>query len=212
MTGIVASMSEAHRRGPYAKGIARREQILSEALLAYSQSDSTGPSLRSIADRVGLSERGLLHYFASRDDLFVSILIQRDATDREAIGDAPTLEHLLEVQAHSAQTPGLVRLFLELAAASPDATNPAHAFFTTRYRNLRELVARLFRSRVVSETGSDASEDDAAFAARVLIAASDGLQAQWLLDPSITMRDDLERLGRLLLANMSPSKDSATGD
>src|SRR6478752_4813998 len=66
-------MSEA-RRGPYAKGIARREQILKEALVAYSESDSNGPSLRSIASRVGLSERGLLHYFASRDDLFVSIL------------------------------------------------------------------------------------------------------------------------------------------
>ncbi len=53
-------MPEPTRRGPYAKGIARRQQILREAPAAYAESDSTGPSLRAIAKRTGLSERGLL--------------------------------------------------------------------------------------------------------------------------------------------------------
>jgi AcrR family transcriptional regulator len=191
-------MSDTPRRGPYAKGIARREQILHEALLAYSESDSSGPSLRSIAARVGLSERGLLHYFASRDELFISILERRDSSDRQSSGDNPSLEALAEVQAHSAETPGLVRLFLEMAAAAPDPAHYGHEFFTGRYRRLRELVSRRFRSIAGESKTPIPSEDDAAFVARVLIAASDGLQVQWLLDPSIDMRADLVRLARVL--------------
>jgi hypothetical protein len=44
----------------------------------------------------------------------------------------------------------------------------------------------------------------------MLIAASDGLQVQWLLDPSNDMRDDLRRLGELLQASSSPSRASGT--
>ena len=195
-------VSEPARRGPYAKGVAKREQILREALIAYAESDSSGPSLRSIAARVGLSERGLLHYFSSRDELFVAILAERDVADRGIVDVASTLDDLAAVQAHSSQTPGLVRLFLEMAAAAPDPASAAHDFFTTRYRVLRGLLERMLLQ--ASETG----DGDAAFAARMLIAASDGLQVQWLLDPSIDMRDDLRRLGELLQTASSPSSPS----
>ena len=189
---------EAPRRGPYAKGIEKRGRILEEALAAYSESDSSGASLRSIAARVGLSERGLLHYFSSRDELFVSILRERDEADRRLVGDDATLEELAAVQVHSAGTPGLIRLFVEMSAAAPDVGNPAHEFFTTRYRRLRKLLARLVGGSVVAAGRPAPSAEDAAFAARMLIAASDGLQMQWLLEPSIDLRADLDRLARIL--------------
>ncbi|WP_410625784.1 TetR/AcrR family transcriptional regulator [Amycolatopsis sp. cmx-8-4] len=189
-------MSEPTRRGPYAKGIARRQQILREALAAYAESDSTGPSLRAIAKRTGLSERGLLHYFPARDELFVAILAERDAADRASFDPDGPLDDLAAGTAHTAKTPGLVRLFLEMTAAAPDPEHAAHGFFTRRYRELREILARKFRGSPRPET----PPVDADFAARVLIAASDGLQAQWLLDPSIDLEDDLDRLARLLQA------------
>ena len=198
--GYLRSMSESSRRGPYAKGVARREQILHEALLAYAESDSSGPSLRSIAERVGLSERGLLHYFASKDELYISILAERDASDVALLDfDAPVDEVAL-MRSESSQTPGLVRLFLEMAVAAPDSTNAAHGFFTRRYARLRQDIARMF-SRTLKSLGTDNLQDsDAEFAARVLVAASDGLQLQWLLDPSIDMKADLQRLARALEA------------
>ncbi|KAA9149143.1 TetR family transcriptional regulator [Amycolatopsis acidicola] len=186
-------MPEPTRRGPYAKGVERRRQILEEALAAYAESDSSGPSLRSIAARVGLSERGLLHYFPARDELLVAILAERDAADRATFDPDGPLDDLSAVTAHSAETPGLVRLFLEMSAAAPDPEHAAHGFFTRRYRELRELVARKFR-----RSAPESSEVDAEFAARILIAASDGLQAQWLLDPSIDLADDLGRLAKIL--------------
>jgi AcrR family transcriptional regulator len=185
------------RRGPYAKGVAKRQQILREALAAYAESDSAGPSLRTIAARVGLSERGLLHYFPSRDELLVSVLAERDAAERELLGDEPDAEKLAEVEARSARTPGLVRLFVEMAAGSADPANPAHAFFTARYRRVRGFTERVLR-RTATRRGAELASEDAAFLARMLIAASDGLQIQWLLDPSIDLESDLRRLGEAL--------------
>jgi AcrR family transcriptional regulator len=194
-------MSETARRGPYAKGIARREQILHEALLAYAESDASGPSLRSIAARVGLSERGLLHYFSSKDELYVSILAERDASDLALIDlDAP-IDELARMRSQSSQTPGLVRLFLEMGVAAPDVTNAAHDFFTKRYARLRGAVARMFAQSVERRSGNEPSESDADFAARILVAASDGLQLQWLLEPTMDMQADLVRLAKVLRAN-----------
>jgi AcrR family transcriptional regulator len=191
-------MSEATKRGPYAKGVARRKQILREALAAYAESDSSGPSLRSIAARVGLSERGLLHYFASREELLVAILVERDLDDAVRFDPQGSLSELSAVTHATAQTPGLVRLFSELAAAAADPGHSAHHYFERRYANLR----RIMEGMVQRDADADAAPDtriDAAFAARLLIAASDGLQQQWLLDPTIDLEGDLRQLARVLV-------------
>jgi AcrR family transcriptional regulator len=194
-------VTQEAKRGPYAKGIERRKQILQAALAAYTESDSSGPSLRAIAARVGLSERGLLHYFASRDELLVAILAERDASDRAKLDPDKLLSSLSAVTHHSADTPGLVRLFAEMAAASPDPDHPAHVYFERRYSELRELLAVMV-SRAASTPGpasAPPTTEDAEFASRILIAASDGLQQQWLLDPTIELEADLLRLNALLV-------------
>lgn len=179
-------------RGPYAKGVARRREILEEALAAYAESEGPGPSLRSIAERVGLSERGLLHYFASRDELLVAVLIERDAADRQHFDPDGPVAQLAAIPQRAAATPGLVRLFVDMAAAAPDPGHAAHDFFTRRYRDLRRALSGMFRRTPTA---------DPEFAARILIAASDGLQQQWLLDPSIDLVGDLERLTEVLEAH-----------
>jgi AcrR family transcriptional regulator len=191
-------MSETSRRGPYSKGIAKREEILREALRAYSEADSSGPSLRAIAARVGLSERGLLHYFSSRDALLVAILIERDS-DASALFDPDgPIEGLVGVQTQTSVTPGLVRLFLEMTVAAAGPNHAGHDYFTARYPLVKAMVARMFaRSSELSGQPSRSQETNE-FAARMLIAAVDGLQLQWLLDPSIDLETDLQRLGRLL--------------
>jgi AcrR family transcriptional regulator len=197
-------MAEPVRRGPYAKGVARRQEILREALAAYAESGSTGPSLRSIAARVGLSERGLLHYFPARDELFIAILAERDSRDHATFDAATPPDDLAAIAANSAQTPGLVRLFLEMAAAAPDAEHAAHGFFNRRYRHLRDIVAGRFRA-AADTPAVRTSQVDPDYAARILIAASDGLQLQWLLDPSIDLAGDLRRLSEILQAAVPPA-------
>src|SRR5688500_2675049 len=70
-------------RGPYAKTAAKRAEILRVALEAYAASGHQGPSLRTIAEAVGLSEAGVLHHFASKDELLVAVLEARDEGARQ---------------------------------------------------------------------------------------------------------------------------------
>ncbi len=82
-----------------------------------------------------------------------------------------------------------------MSAASPDPAHAAHDFFLDRYSRLVPLVQRMLA--VSTETADDAPAEDL-WAARMLVAAADGLQSQRLLDPSIDPRSDLDRLSRAI--------------
>jgi AcrR family transcriptional regulator len=55
----------------YAKGRERREEILAAADAAFAKHGFRGASL---AQRVGLSQPGLLHHFPSKEDLLLEVL------------------------------------------------------------------------------------------------------------------------------------------
>lgn len=176
--------------GGYAKGIAKRQQILSAVLAAYSSPDGREPSFKQIAQLVGLSERGMNHYFGSKSELLVSVLAERDRLSGEVFDGSLTIEQSATlIAARNRDTPRLLRLFLELAAASSDPAHPAHDFFLQRYARLHEQLVGL----ITRTTGVDAPT--AAWRARILVASWDGLQIQWLLDPTFDLQDALLRLG-----------------
>ncbi|RAJ46416.1 TetR family transcriptional regulator [Kitasatospora sp. SolWspMP-SS2h] len=77
----------ARPRGSYAKGIAKREEILDTALEIVARVGYSRATVRELARAVGLSQTGLLHYFGSKEQLFVEILRRRDLVDlRTATG------------------------------------------------------------------------------------------------------------------------------
>ena len=55
------------QRGSYAKGVAKREEILERALDVIATEGYDGASVKRIAEAVGLSQAGLLHYFDSKE-------------------------------------------------------------------------------------------------------------------------------------------------
>src|SRR4051812_19943354 len=65
-------------RGPYAKGKAKRAEILDVALEVIADDGYSAATVKNLADAVGLSQNGLLHYFGSKDALFAEILRRRD--------------------------------------------------------------------------------------------------------------------------------------
>ena len=70
-------------RGSYAKGIAKRAEILDVALEVFAVEGYRGTSLRKVASLCNLSLAGVMHYFDSKEDLLVQILRERD--DRNEI-------------------------------------------------------------------------------------------------------------------------------
>ncbi len=169
----------------YAKGVAKRAEILGVALDEIARRGYRQSTLRDIADAVGLTNAGVLHYFESKEDLFVEVLRLRDETDQARSEGADVISDFVEALRRNAEVPGLVQLYVSLAASAVDPDHPAHPFFVERTARLRRRLADGFtRLRRDGRLPADADVDELA---RTLIAVADGLQTQWLVDPDLDM-------------------------
>jgi AcrR family transcriptional regulator len=187
-------MTTATTRGPYAKGIAKREEILDAALDLFARSGYDRTSVREIARASGLSQAGLLYYYKTKEELFSEVLRRRDARDERTFdddhfhgvgpGQPVTVKGLVATVRHNVEEPGLVRLFVTMSAESIDEGSPTHAFFAQRYERIVGNVAEDVRRK--QEAGTFAPDLDPRAVASLLVAAADGLQIQWLLDPAGT--------------------------
>jgi AcrR family transcriptional regulator len=178
-------------RGPYAKGIAKREEILDIALELFARKGYDRVSVREIAREAGLSQAGLLHHFSTKEELFLEVLRQRD--DRDGPKHVHSVERLIAAVERNAGEPGLVRLFVSMSAESTEDDSVARGFFENRYHWLREEIAASVRQH--QEQGELSPEINPDDVASLLIAVADGLQLQWLLEPEHV---DMGRLLRLL--------------
>jgi AcrR family transcriptional regulator len=167
----------------------RREQILAVATEMFGNAGFRGVSLADIAARVGISQPGLIHHFRSKEELLIATLERRDAESsghiEEAFRDSSAVDALLSLCRYNMANPDSVRLYSVESAESLEPGHPAHEFFRSRYSRVRETVSG--RVRRDQEQGLlPADIDPFEFAAGV-IALMDGLQVQWLLDPSFDM-------------------------
>ncbi|MDX3491503.1 TetR/AcrR family transcriptional regulator [Streptomyces turgidiscabies] len=191
-------MTTARRpRGPYRKGLERRAQIMRAALEVFAEHGDRGSSLREIADRVGMSQAGVLHYFDSREELLTAVLAERDTADaaEHTITAVSPGEAMVRTAEHNTRTPGLVSLFVNLSADATDPEHPAHGFFAERYTRLRETVEDGLRQGQAD--GTVRTDIPADQLAQLLISVSDGLQQQWLLDEGIDMVAAIDAFNRL---------------
>ncbi|SCE15342.1 transcriptional regulator, TetR family [Streptomyces sp. SolWspMP-sol7th] len=202
--GVVLAVGSAPRvrllgmpkRGPYEKGEAKRAEILRVALDVFAAEGYRGTSLRKVAARCELSLPGLMHYFASKEDLLTQVLRMRDTSARERHAERPARERFLAIVREGAATPGLVELFVSMAAAGSDPGHPAHALFAERYAQLRAQVTEFVRERAAAGTlTTDVPPDRLAV---LLLAAVDGVQLQWLNDRSVDMEQLVDDLLTLL--------------
>ena len=168
-------------RGPYAKTAERRRTILATALEVFAESGFRGASVREIASRVGMTDTGVLHHFGGKGKLLLEVVKQKEDEDAGALRDP----YLRDLVAKNGTRSGTVRLFTTLSAESTDPEHPAHEHFVNRYAAVRDHVTeRLTRD---SAEGRIPATVDPAMAARIMLAVMDGLQIQWLLDPSMEM-------------------------
>jgi AcrR family transcriptional regulator len=177
----------------YAKGRARRQEILLVALRAFAEQGFRATSMREIAEMVGLSQAGLLYHFSSKEELLEEVLRLRDEEQtafNERFGRADGLaavRYLVDLVDLNARQAGLVRLYTVLAGESVSPGHPAREYFLDRYATVRERVAQ--RLRNAQDRGEIRADADIDAAAAAIMAVMDGLQIQWLLDPeAVDMR------------------------
>jgi len=190
----------ARAKGRYPKGIARRQEILDKAIEVFARRGSQNTSLRAIAQEVGVTHAALTHYFGSLEELLVEVYREsqhRPSSERPLPPDAtPAMAMSISAEANR-EIPGLVQLYSTLVAMALEDNHPvAQKFATERFARLRaEIAEQVVR---LQESGHVRGDLDPVQVAALVIAASDGLQIQWLLDEEVNHEAALEMLDRLL--------------
>ncbi|MCS5720151.1 TetR/AcrR family transcriptional regulator [Herbiconiux sp. CPCC 205763] len=170
------------RRGPGAKSAERRRSIIDAAHAVFAERGYNAGSFQAVADRVGMSQTGLLHYFPAKSDLLLAVLQRRDEVSTAAVDPTAGFAEsvLLKARANE-RIPGVIQLYAVLSGESTTEGHPARAYFTTRFDRLRTGTAAELRA--LQADGLLGGSVDVAIAAASLAALWDGLQLQWLLAP-----------------------------
>ena len=167
--------------------ILRRQEILKAALLIFGSKGFSNGSLADIAEQVGMTHAGVLHHFGSKDQLLLEVLAYRDHSDvqdlvNQHIPDGNEFfEHLIKTADHNSERPGIIQAFAVLSAESVTADNPGRKYFTDRYQQLRAEGVQALEVMCADRGITDPK--DLKNAAAAVLAAMDGLQVQWLLNP-----------------------------
>src|SRR3954447_16889593 len=119
-------MDRPKTRGPYAKTAARRADILRAARESFAEHGYERSTLRDIAARAGISAVGLLHHFASKEELLMEVVAQRDVEERARSSEAMDARSsraqgtafLLDLLREHQKAPELTRLWAELSVAA----------------------------------------------------------------------------------------------
>lgn len=181
----IKEVSPVGRRGPYAKSTERRRTIVAAAHAVFAAHGYRGGSLQDVADRVGMSQTSLLHYFPTKSALLLAVLNWRDSITGDGTAPRDPEESLVDEVIRQARfnerIPGVIELYTVLCAESVTESHPGREYFTERFERLRKSYTRAFTS--LSEEGRLRPGVNPERAAASLIALWDGIQTQWLLAP-----------------------------
>ena len=176
-------------RGPYAKGTAKREEILDRAVEAFGKTGYHATSMREIAAACNLSQAGLLHHFPNKEALLLAIVDMRENRqfDSRPVEKLPakdsTERYLRQVEMNQEQE-ALTRLWANLVGEATDPSHPTHEYFKQRYRKSRTNFENV--SAQMNNRQTPNAEDK--LKAQLFIAMWDGLQNQWLIDEEFDMK------------------------
>lgn len=192
-------MSTSRARGQYAKGAERREQIIQTATDVFATEGFEGTALKHVADLVGVKEATLFHYFKGKQELLTAFLAERDRRSVAGVGQKEVgLSLMPPIAERNRHEPGLTTLYAVASATANDPGHDSHGYFKERYKNVVQGISEdIARRQAIGEVRSDV---DAAILSRLVVAAFDGLQLQWLYDKDVDMAEGLRQLIDVLLA------------
>jgi AcrR family transcriptional regulator len=186
----------AHQaRGEYAKSEQRRKEIIAAAVEVFSESGFRDGSVRTVAERAGMTHAGMRHHFPTKVHLLEAVLQWRE---EESLQRA-RLSHPVGIDVIRAWTssvgenserPGLVELEAVLSAEAISADSPAHEYFRDLYRRAETLLTQAFTT--MADAGELRAEIEPATAARLLLSTTIGLQTLWLRNRTIDTAVELK--------------------
>ncbi|QKJ18914.1 TetR/AcrR family transcriptional regulator [Microbacterium hominis] len=199
---MTTSEAAPRARGEYAKSAQRRKDIVAAAVEVFSESGFRDGSLRTVAERAGMTHAGMRHHFPTKVDLLEAVLQWREeesvqrARMTHPVG-ADVIRAWIDSVGHNVAQPALVELEMVLSAEAISSDNPAHAYFNDLYRRAEQLLERAFAH--MASRGELRTEIDPGVAARLLFATTLGLQTLWLRNRSIDIESELRLYTQAML-------------
>jgi AcrR family transcriptional regulator len=168
-------------------GADTRERILAAAATLFADRGYRATSMVAVAESAGLSQTGLLHHFPSKELLLAGVLQRRDEQDMAALDLGAeargwdVLERIAALVEHNTHREPFVRLFTAMAGEAIDAEHPGHDWLREHHRSAVDMITTGLRQ--AQADGSCDPQAPVEHIARLTVAAMDGLQIQWLMDP-----------------------------
>jgi AcrR family transcriptional regulator len=184
--------AQTRLRGPYRKGLERRDRIIRSASEVFGAVGYIGGSLRAIGDRVGASPATLIHYFGSKEGLLAAVLEDWQLqTSRWSLADDPPglayFRAMITVTEFHVEHRGLLELFVTMAAEATNPGHPAREFIQRRYADVFANCTAKLREAVGLGEVAHLSDEAIEAEVRILIAVLDGIELQWLLGADIDL-------------------------
>ena len=187
-------------RGPYAKTAGVRRGIIQACLEVFTESGFRATTMKAVAERAGISQRGLVHHFRSKEELLAAVLEARDEASEPGhpeFGSGDALAALVKTHLETMNHREVLELHSVLSGEAISPDHPAHHYYRHRYAALRLYLAASFDA--LRAAGGLQSDADSTTLAAMVIGLMDGLQVQWLYDPNSV---DIEQALNLFLTSV----------
>lgn len=158
---------------------------MAAATTIFSEQGYRGGSTSAIAAQAGLSSAQLFYYFASKADILMAVLDERDRIANEIAGEMPAdpgelPRAMLRIAAANESIPEQIRLYMALFAESSADDHPLQQYYRDRYRRLETEFHAAFTH--MENAGLLRPGVDATYAAASTLGLWDGIQLQWLVE------------------------------
>ncbi len=178
-----------------AKGVETRERIVDVAVRFIARNGARGTSLSDIATDAGVSQAGLLYHFGSKEALLNAVLDRHQAFTEEWLwgsGPDPGLKILQIIADHMASWPdrpqgasvySILGMNTVVLAENVSEDADLHPRLVTGYRTTIDRVAATLHA--AQQRGEMRADVDARLKAMEIIAFTYGLEAAWLVNPTL---------------------------
>jgi AcrR family transcriptional regulator len=194
----------ARPRGDASFTEARRQEILKAAFEVFSRNGYRGGSLSQVSEIVNITEAGILHHFKTKANLLIEVLHYHDERATESMGEERLnglnfVKAWLDLVDYNISVPGMVELYCIVSAEATAHDHPAHDYFKLRYENVIDFTIEAMTH--IERDGHMRPDLNPEDLGRALVALSDGLQVQWLLDRKWDMIEEHKSFFRRILTD-----------
>jgi AcrR family transcriptional regulator len=183
----------------------RRARILDTAMAIIDEHGHQSLTLRGLARECGMSAPGLMHYFPDLPTLVVAVVDYRDQRDdrawreRELLplepGQGVSRRVFDTVVDNIVARPKAAELFAIVEAQAIDPRHPGHEYFKERAERIADSAQGYL----------GAEFEEPRELARRLFSVMDGLQLNWLRDPTaFDLRERWDAIADAIFASATP--------